>query len=137
MKLLICNFEIMHRSDKTNLINILSRQSNYKDENIFANHLLLTLQQKLTRIESLKNFIFIAIKELYCLQVKNNVEKMFIHDISMNKYSTKFVKNMLQNEIYCAWVKSNVKKTFIYNDNEERYSAELVEDMLQDEVYHT
>jgi len=36
-------------------------------ENIFAKHLLLTLQRKLTKIKSLKNFIFIVIKELYCI----------------------------------------------------------------------
>ncbi len=53
MRLSIYNFEIAHRSEKTNLINALSRQSDYKNENISVNHLLLTLQRKLTRIESL------------------------------------------------------------------------------------
>ncbi len=62
MRLLICNFEIAHRSEKTNLINVSSRWSDYKNENISVNCLLLTLQRKLTRIESLNNFIFIAIK---------------------------------------------------------------------------
>ena len=38
MKLLICNFEIAHKSEKTNSINASSRQFNYKNENIFANH---------------------------------------------------------------------------------------------------
>ncbi len=67
MRLLICNFEIAHRSEKTNSINVSLRWSDYKSENIFANHLLLTLQWKLTRIESLNNFIFIAIRELFCI----------------------------------------------------------------------
>ena len=95
MRLLICDFEIMHKSEKTNLINASLRQSNYKNENIFTNHLLLILQRKLTRIESLNNFIFVAIRELYCIQVINKVEKMFIHSISMNKYSAEHVKSRL------------------------------------------
>ena len=100
MRLLICNFEIAHKSEKTNSINVLSRWFDYKNENIFANHLLLTLQRKLTRIESLNSFIFVAIKELYCIQVINNVEKMFDHSISMNKYSAEHVKSRLQDEIH-------------------------------------
>ncbi len=100
MRLLICNFEIAHRSEKTNLINALSRQSDYKNENIFANHLLLTLQWKLTRIESLNSFIFIAIRELYCIRVINKVKKMFIHSISMNRYSAEHVERRLQDEIH-------------------------------------
>ncbi len=67
MRLLICNFEIAHRSEKTNSINASLRWSDYKNENISANHLLLTLQRKLTRIESLNSFIFVAIRELYCI----------------------------------------------------------------------
>ena len=100
MRLLICNFEIAHKSEKTNSINVLSRWFNYKNENIFANHLLLTLQRKLTRIESLNSFIFVAIRELYCIQVINNVEKMFVHSISMNKYSAEHVESRLQDEIH-------------------------------------
>ncbi len=100
MKLLICNFEIAHKSEKTNSINASSKWSDYKSENISVNHLLLTLQQKLARIESLNSFIFVAIRELYCIQVINNVEKMFIHSISMNKYSAKHVKSKLQDETY-------------------------------------
>ena len=100
MRLLICNFEIAHRSEKTNLIDVSSKQSDYKNENIFANHLLLTLQRKLTRIESLNNFIFIVIRELYCIQVINDVKKMFIHSISMNKYSAEHVKGKLQDKIH-------------------------------------
>ncbi len=65
MKLLICNFEIIHKLEKTNLINALLRWSDYKNDNIFVKHLLLTLQQKLTKIKSLNNFIFVTIRELY------------------------------------------------------------------------
>ncbi len=61
MKLLICNFEITHRSEKTNSINASLRKSDYKNENIFANHLLFTLQRKLTRIESLNSFFFLIL----------------------------------------------------------------------------
>ncbi len=71
-------------------------------ENIFAKHLLLTLQRKLTKIKSLNNFIFIVIKELYCIWVINDVEKMFIHSISMNKYSAEHVESRLQDKIY--WI---------------------------------
>ncbi len=100
MRLLICDFEIAHRSEKTNLINASSRWFNYKNENISANCLLLILQRKLTRIESLNSFIFITIRELYCIRVINDVEKMFVHSISMNKYSAEHVESRLQNEIH-------------------------------------
>ncbi len=95
MRLLICNFEITHKLEKTNSIDASSRWSDYKSENIFANHLLLILQQKLTRIESLNSFIFVAIRELYCIRVINNVEKTFVHSISMNKYSAEHVESRL------------------------------------------
>ncbi len=100
IRLLICNFEIAHRSEKTNLINALSKWSDYKNENIFANHLLLTLQRKLTRIESLNSFIFVAIRELYCIQVINDVEKTFVHSISTNRYSAEYVKSRLQDKTH-------------------------------------
>ncbi len=100
MRLLICNFEIAHKSEKTNSINVSLRWSDYKNENIFANHLLLTLQRKLTRIESLNSFIFVAIRELYCIQMINDVEKMFIHSISINRYSAEHVESRLQDETH-------------------------------------
>ena len=100
MKLLICNFEITHRSEKTNSINASSRQSDYKNENISVNHLLLTLQRKLTRIESLNSSIFVAIRELYCIQVINDVKKTFVHSISINKYSAEHVESRLQDETH-------------------------------------
>ncbi len=100
MRLSICNFEIAHRSEKTNSINASSRQSDYKSENIFANCLLLTLQRKLTRIESLNSFIFIAIRELYCIWVINDFEKTFVHSISMNRYSAEHVKSRPQDETH-------------------------------------
>ncbi len=95
MRLLICNFEITYKSKKTNSINASLRQSDYKNENIFTNHLLLTLQRKLTKIKSLNSFIFVTIKELYCIQMINDVEKTFIHSISMNKYSAEHVESKL------------------------------------------
>jgi len=119
MRLLICNFEIAHKSEKTNSINVSLRQFDYKNENIFANHLLLTLQRKLTKIESLNSFIFIVIKELYCIQVINDVEKIFVHSISMNKYSAKHVKSKLQDEIHWwTWMINDVKKMSVHNVNE-------------------
>ncbi len=102
MRLSICNFEIAHRSEKINSINVSLRLSDYKNENIFANHLLLILQQKLTRIESLNSFIFVAIRELYCIRVINDVEKTFVHSVSERRYSAKHVKSRLQDEIYCT-----------------------------------
>ncbi len=138
MRLLICNFEIAHRSEKTNSINASLRQSDYKNENISANHLLLTLQWKLTRIKSLNSFIFVAIRELYCIQVINDVEKMFIHSISMNKYSAEHVKSRLQDEIYWwTWIINDVEKMFVYSVSERRYSAKHVESRLQDKIYCT
>ncbi len=100
MRLLICNFEIAHRSEKINSINASSRWSDYKNKNISANHLLFTLQRKLTRIESLNNFIFVVIRELYCIQMINDVKKMFIHSINMNRYSAEHVESRLQDETH-------------------------------------
>ncbi len=100
MRLLICNVEIAHRSEKTNSINTSSRWFDYKNENIFVNHLLLTLQRKLTRIESLNNSIFVVIRELYCIRVINEIKKTFVHSISMNKYSAEHVESRLQDEIH-------------------------------------
>jgi len=102
MRLLICDFEIAHKSEKTNSINASSRRSDYKSENISANHLLLTLQRKLTRIESLNSFIFVAIRELYCIRMINDVEKMFVHSVSERRYSAKHVEDRSQDEIYCT-----------------------------------
>ncbi len=100
MRLSICNFEIAYKSEKTNSINALLKQSDYKNENISANHLLLILQRKLTRIKSLNSFIFVAIRELYCIWVINNVEKTFVHSISMNRYSAEHVESRLQDKTY-------------------------------------
>jgi len=136
IRLLIYNFEIMHKLEKINLINASSRWFNYKNKYIFVNYLLLTLQQKLTKIESLNSFIFVAIRELYCIQMINDVEKMFIHSISMNKYSVEYIKSRLQDEIYWTQVINNVKKIFIYNVSERKYSINHVESMLQDEIYY-
>ncbi len=138
MRLLICNFEIAHRSEKTRSINVSSRWSDYKSENISANHLLLILQRKLTRIESLNSFIFVVIKELYCIQVINNVEKTFVHSISMNRYSAEHAESRLQDETHWwIWVINDVEKTFVHNVSERRYSAKHVEDRSQDEIYCT
>ncbi len=132
MRLLICNFEIVHRSEKTNSINMSSRRFDYKNKNISANCLLFILQQKLTRIESLNNFIFIVIRELYCIRVINDVEKTFVHSISMNRYSAEHVKSRLQDEIYCTWVINEVKKMFVHsvNENMSTCSAMHVRSML-------
>ncbi len=136
MRLLICNFEIAHKSEKTNSINALLRWSDYKNENISANHLLLTLQRKLIKIESLNSFIFVVIRELYCIQVINNVEKTFVHSISMNRYSAEHVENKLQDETHWwIWIINDVEKTFVHSISERRYSAEHVESRLQDEIH--
>ncbi len=100
MRLLICNFEITHKLEKTNSINASLKWFNYKNENIFANYLLLILQQKLTRIESLNSFIFVAIRKLYCIWMINDVKKMFIHSISMNRYLAKHVESRLQDKTH-------------------------------------
>ncbi len=132
MRLLICNFEIAHKSEKTNSINASSRWSDYKSENIFANHLLLTLQRKLTRIKSLNSFIFVAIRELYCIQMINDVEKMFVHSVSEQRYSAKHVESRSQDEIYCTWVINEVEKMSVYivSENMSTCSAMHVRSML-------
>ena len=138
MRLLICNFEIAHKSEKTNSINALLRWSDYKNENISANHLLLTLQRKLIKIESLNSFIFVVIRELYCIQVINNVEKTFVHSISERRYSAEHVESRLQDEIHWwTWVINDVEKMFIHSVNEWKYSAKHVKDRSQDEIYYT
>jgi hypothetical protein len=138
MRLLICNFEIAHKSEKTNLINASLRWSDYKNENIFANYLLLTLHQKLTRIESLNSFIFVVIRELYCIRVINNVEKTFIHSISMNRYSAEHVESRLQDETHWwIWMINDVEKTFVHSVSKWRYSMKHVESKSQDEIYCT
>ncbi len=138
MRLLICNFEIAYKSEKTNSIDASSRWSDYKSKNIFANHLLLILQQKLTRIESLNSFIFVAIRELYCIQVINDVKKMFVHSISMNRYLAEHVESRLQNETHWwTWMINDVEKMFIHSVSEWRYSAKHVKSRLQDKIYYT
>ncbi len=133
MRLLICNFEIAYKSEKTNSINASLRWSDYKSENISANHLLLTLQRKLTRIESLNSSIFVAIRELYCIRVINDVEKTFVHSISMNRYSAEHVESRLQDETHWwTWVINDVEKTFVHNvsENISTCSAMHVRSML-------
>ncbi len=138
MRLSICNFEIAHKSEKTNLIDVSSRWFDYKNENISANYLLLTLQRKLTRIESLNSFIFVAIRELYCIWVINDIEKTFVHSISMNRYSAEHVESRLQDETHWwTWMINDVKKTFIHNVSEQKYSAKHVESRSQDKIYCT
>ncbi len=123
---------------KTNSINVLSRWFDYKSKNISANHLLLTLQRKLTRIESLNSFIFVAIRELYCIRVINNVEKTFVHSISMNRYLAEHVKSRLQDETHWwTWMINDVEKTFVHSVNERRYLAKHVESRSQDKIYCT
>ncbi len=138
MRLSICDFEIAHRSGKTNSIDASSRRSDYKNENIFANRLLLTLQRKLTRIESLNSSIFVTIRELYCIRVINDVEKTFVHSISMNRYSAEHVESRLQDETHWwTWVINDVEKTFVHSVSERRYLAKHVESRSQDEIYCT
>jgi len=78
------------------------------------------LQQKLIKIESLNSFIFIAIREIYCTYVKNEIKKIFIHSIieNVSKCLMMHVKSMLLKEIYCTYVINEVKKMFVHNVNE-------------------
>jgi hypothetical protein len=110
MQLLICDFIIVHKSEKTNSIDALLRQFNYKVENISANCLLLTLQQKLTRIESLSSFIFIAIREIYCTCVKNEIERVSVHNVSedASKHSAMYVRSMLLKIMIAAMQKMHL-----------------------------
>jgi hypothetical protein len=95
---------------------------------------LLILQQKLIKIESLNSFIFVAIKEIYCIHVKNKIKKMFVHNVSedVNKCLMMHVKSMLLKEIYCTCVINKVEKMSVHNVNEniKKCSAMHVRSML-------
>ena len=63
---------------------------------------------------------------------------MFIHSISMNRYSTEHVESRLQDETHWwTWVINDVEKMFIHNVSERRYSAKHVKSRSQDEIYCT
>ncbi len=63
---------------------------------------------------------------------------MFIHSISINKYSAEHVESKLQDEIHWwTWVINDVEKTFVHSVSEWRYSVKHVESRLQDEIYCT
>jgi len=115
----------VHKSEKINLINVSSRQFNYKVENISANHLLLILQQKLTRIESLSSFIFIAIKEIYCTYVKNEIEKISVHNVSenVNKHSTMHIRSMLLKAMIIAMQKMHLNEVHFSKDKISRLES--------------
>ncbi len=125
MQLSICNFIIAHRSEKTNLINASSRWFDYKVENISANRLLLTLQQKLTRIESLNNFIFVAIRDIYCTCVKNEIKKMFVHSVSENtrKCSAMHVRSMLLKAMIIAVQKMHLDEVHFSKDRISQFKS--------------
>jgi hypothetical protein len=118
MQLSICDFIIAHKSEKINLINASSRWFNYKVENISANYLLLILQQKLTRIESLSSFIFIAIRKIYCIYVKNEIEKISVHSVNENvsKHSAMHVKSMLLKAMIIAMQKMHLNEIHFSKD---------------------
>jgi len=118
MQLSICDFIIAHKSEKINLINASLKQFNYKVKNISANHLLLTLQQKLTRIESLSSFIFVAIREIYCIYVKNEIEKISVHSVSedVNKHSAMHVRSMLLKAMIIMMQKMHLDEIYFSKD---------------------
>ncbi len=75
---------------------------------------------------------------LYCIRVINDVEKTFVHSISMNRYSAEHVESRLQDETHWwTWMINDVEKTFIHSVSEWRYSAKHVESKLQDKIYCT
>ena len=92
MKLLMFDFFITHRSEKTNPVDTSSRRPDYKSENESLNRLLLTLQQKLTAIEGLISLIFAVIRIAYeqdksykYAKRSSNVEPPFaIHSLDVN-----------------------------------------------------
>jgi hypothetical protein len=79
---------------------------------------LLTLQQKLTRIKSLNNFIFIAIKEIYCIYVKNEIEKISVHNVSedASKHSAMHVRSMLLKAMIIAMQKMHLNEVHFSKD---------------------
>ena len=62
---------------------------------IWSSTQTLILVSDLTFMYQFIMIIFIVIRELYCIQVINDVKKMFIHSISMNKYSAEHVESRL------------------------------------------
>jgi len=107
-----------HKSEKMNSIDASLKQFNYKVENISANHLLLILQQKLIKIESLNNFIFVAIKKIYSTYVKNEIEKISVHNVSenVNKCLTIHVRSMLLKTIIIAMQKMHLNEIHFSKD---------------------
>jgi len=64
--------------------------------------------------------------------VINDVEKMFVHSVSEERYSAKHVESKLQDEIYCTRMINEVKKIFIHSvsENMSTCSAMHVRSML-------
>ncbi len=62
----------------------------------------------------------------------NDVEKMFVHNVSERKYSVDHVKSMLSDEIYYTWVINEVEKMSVHsiNENTSTCSAMHVRSML-------
>jgi len=79
---------------------------------------MLILQQKLTRIKSLNSFIFVAIREIYCIYVKNEIEKISVHNVNENvsKHSAMHVKSMLLKAIIIAVQKTHLNEIHFLKD---------------------
>ncbi len=62
----------------------------------------------------------------------NDVEKMFVHNVSEQRYSAKHVKSRLQDEIYCIQMINKVKKMSVHSvsENTSTCSAMHVRSML-------
>jgi len=90
------------------------------------------LKQKLIRTKSLNNFIFIAIKEIYCIHVKNEIEKMFVHNVSENikKCSAMHIRSMLLKVIIIAMQKIHLNE--IYSSKDKIFQLELKNLRCQD-----
>jgi len=79
---------------------------------------LLILQQKLIKIESLSSFIFVAIREIYYIHVKNEIEKIFVHSVSedANKHSAMHVRSMLLKAMIIAMRKTHLNEIYFSKD---------------------
>ena len=84
MKLFVYNFIIFYKLNKIILINTLLKRLNYRNKNTAINYLLLTLQQKLTKIKNLNEFVFKIVRNVYNTRKIKKIEKIIVYNININ-----------------------------------------------------
>ncbi len=65
----------------------------------------------------------------------NNVEKMFIHNVSINYNFIKFIKSMLHKKIYCMKMMHKIEEMSVYSVNMNQSFTEFAKNMLHKKIY--